>query len=127
MEPSTKKIVAGGLAAAAILGVVFYAGTASAKKTGGEPFVLQMLKTVGYKAMPINVPAMTMVDPDPTSKGPRLVDWVKTEQARGRVILVPSVYYQGVTTGSPSQIVSVDAPTAQLMAPLGIFKILSKV
>ncbi len=122
-----KKLLLGGLATALVLGGVFYAGTASAKKTGGEPFVLQFLKTVGFKQLPIAVPAMTMVDPDPTSKGDRLIDWCKQEQARGRVVLVPAVYYQGVTTGSPSQIISVDAPTAQVMLPLGIFKQLSKV
>lgn len=123
----TKKVVLGGLAVATVLGVVFYAGNASAKKASGEPFVLQMLKTVGYKALPIVVPAMSMVDPDPSSKGPRLYEWVRAEQARGKVVLVPGIYYQGVTSGSPTQIVSVDAPTAELMAPLGIFKILPKV
>lgn len=86
-----------------------------------------MLKTMGYKQLPISVPAMSMVDPDPTSKGPRLIEWVKAEQARGRTVLVPAVYYQGVMNGSPSQIVSVDAPTAQLMGPLGIFNVLPKV
>lgn len=123
----TRHKVIGGIVAAVVLGGVFYAGTASAKSTGGEPFVLQFFKTVGYKQLPIAVPAMTMVDPDPTSKGPRLIDWAKAEQARGRMVLVPAIYYQGVTTGSPSQILSVDEPTGKLMITMGIFKQLSKV
>jgi hypothetical protein len=125
MTPAKK--IGLGVGAAAVLGLVFWAGTASAKKTGGEPFVLQMMKTVGYKVLPVSVSGMPMVDPDPTSKGPRLIEWVKAEQGKGRVILVPAVYYQGVTNGSPSQILSVDGHVAEAIAPIGIFKVLGKV
>jgi hypothetical protein len=34
---------------------------------------------------------------------------------------------EGVTTGSPSQILSVDEPTGKVMVTMGIFKQLSKV
>jgi hypothetical protein len=70
---------------------------------------------------------MSMVDPDASSKGPRLLEWVREVQGRGMTVLVPAVYYQGLTSGSPSQLIALDSASAQLMAPLGIFKVLPKV
>jgi len=127
MEQGTRRVIAIGLGVAAASAIAFAVGNARAAKKGGEPFVLQWMRTVGYRQLPVAVPDMPMVDPDSSSKGPRLIEWVMSEQARGRNIMVPSVYYQGLTTGSPSQIVSVDPRVGDAIASLGVFKKLSTV
>lgn len=127
MEASTKKVGIVAAALAAFGAVTFAVGRLFAKPTGGEPFVLKMMKTVGYRPLPVAVPDMPMVEPDPTSKGPRLIDWAAAEQKKGRAVMVPSIYYQGMTTGSPSQIVSIDPRMEPALSVLGTFKKLSTI
>jgi hypothetical protein len=93
----------------------------------GEPYVLKMLATVGYRKLDIAVAGMVMVEPDTSSSGPKLVEWVRAEQARGQAVLVPSGYYEGKMNVSPSQILATDTTLANSMLPFGVFKLLPKV
>ena len=129
MEPSTRKaLIIGGLALATGVGVTLVATRANAAKTlKGEPFVLQFMRTTGYRTLPVVTRNIPMVDPDPSSKGPRLIEWARAEQAKGKEILVPSVYYQGMTAVHPSQFMAVDPVAAKGLTVLGIFKILPKI
>jgi hypothetical protein len=122
----TNKKVAVGLAALGVMGAagLYYAKSAAAKAVSGEPYVLQMLKTTGYRVLPIAASnEMSMVEPDPSSKGLKLYDWVAAEQKKGRAVLIPAQYYQGTMSASPSQIVSVDQRFGAGMTALGIFKL----
>lgn len=122
----TNKKVAVGLAALGVMGAagLYYAKSAAAKAVSGEPYVLQMLKTTGYRVLPIAASnEMSMVEPDPSSKGLKLYDWVVAEQKKGRAVLIPAQYYQGTMSASPSQIVSVDQRFGAGMTALGIFKL----
>lgn len=122
----TNKKVAVGLAALGVMGAagLYYAKSAAAKAVSGEPYVLQMIKTVGYRVLPVSASTeMSMVDPDTSSKGPKLYDWIVAEQKKGRAVLIPAQYYQGTMSASPTQIVSVEQRLGAAMTALGIFKV----
>lgn len=114
--------------ALAALGLVtLVAGSSSAAPaTTGEPFVREMMGKVSYRKLSIAVASMDMVEPMESSTGPRLIDWVRSEQARGRAVLVPAGYYSGTMNVSPSQIVSTDEATSSALEQLGVFKKLPK-
>jgi molybdopterin biosynthesis enzyme len=115
-----------GLGALGIVGLFLLPSSSASAATSGEAFVREMLAKVSYRKLAIAVASMDMVEPVDGSNGPRLIDWVRGEQARGRAVLIPSAYYSGSMNVSPSQLISTDDATADSLLPLGVFTKLPK-
>ena len=56
----------------------------------GPALVQLVMRKVGYRAMPYA--GMLMAQPDLRKKGPRLIEWVRAQQAKGLVVVTSSSY-----------------------------------
>lgn len=111
------------IAVAAVLGFALFLSTVSKAASYDFLAIRKMLESSGYASVPTTIPDLSVVQIQ--NVGPKAIDWVLTEQKKGRDILIPVKLAKGKLTDG-TQLLSVNPIWTESALAGGIFVLLPR-